>query len=103
MEQEASSLSCQSGQRKRMNTWSVGAWCWHARQASPCRIFDRQDVWGKTIKAGWDLVIIDEAHRLSGSTEQVARYKLGAALAEATPYLLLLSATPHQGKTESVG
>jgi len=52
------------------------------------------------ISAGWDLVIIDEAHRLGGSTEQVARYKLGAALAEAAPYLLLLSATPHQGKTD---
>jgi superfamily II DNA or RNA helicase len=52
------------------------------------------------ISASWDLVIIDEAHRLGGSTEQVARYKLGAALAEAAPYLLLLSATPHQGKTD---
>lgn len=52
------------------------------------------------ISANWDLVIIDEAHRLGGSTEQVARYKLGAALAEAAPYLLLLSATPHQGKTD---
>lgn len=52
------------------------------------------------ISASWDMVIIDEAHRLGGSTEQVARYKLGAALAEAAPYLLLLSATPHQGKTD---
>ena len=52
------------------------------------------------ISANWDLVIIDEAHRMGGSTEQVARYKLGAALAEASPYLLLLSATPHQGKTD---
>ena len=52
------------------------------------------------ISASWDLVIIDEAHRMGGSTEQVARYKLGAALAEAAPYLLLLSATPHQGKTD---
>ena len=52
------------------------------------------------ISASWDLVIIDESHRMGGSTEQVARYKLGAALAEAAPYLLLLSATPHQGKTD---
>jgi len=52
------------------------------------------------VAAGWDLVIIDEAHRMGGSTDQVARYKLGAALAEASPYLLLLSATPHQGKTD---
>ena len=53
------------------------------------------------IAAGWDLVIVDEAHRLGGSTDQVARYKLGQGLGEAAPYLLLLSATPHQGKTEA--
>lgn len=52
------------------------------------------------ISASWDLVIVDESHRMGGSTEQVARYKLGMALAEAAPYLLLLSATPHQGKTD---
>lgn len=53
------------------------------------------------ITAGWDLVIVDEAHRLGGSTDQVARYKLGRGLAEAAPYVLLLSATPHQGKTDA--
>ena len=53
------------------------------------------------VSAGWDLVICDEAHRLGGSTEQVARYRLGRGLAEAAPYLLLLSATPHQGKTDA--
>jgi superfamily II DNA or RNA helicase len=52
------------------------------------------------IAAGWDLIVIDEAHRMGGSSEQVARYKLGEALSEASPYLLLLSATPHQGKTD---
>jgi len=53
------------------------------------------------ITAGWDLVIVDEGHRLGGSTDQVARYKLGKGLAEAAPYVLLLSATPHQGKTDA--
>jgi len=53
------------------------------------------------ITAGWDLVVVDEAHRLGGSTDQVARYKLGRGLAEAAPYMLLLSATPHQGKTDA--
>ncbi len=59
-----------------------------------------QERLGDLIDAGWDLIIADEAHRLGGSTEQVARYRLGKALAEAAPYLLLLSATPHQGKTD---
>ncbi len=53
------------------------------------------------ITAGWDLIIVDEAHRLAGSTDLVARYQLGRGLAEAAPYLLLLSATPHQGKSDS--
>ena len=51
--------------------------------------------------AGWDLIIVDEAHRLGGSTDQVARHKLGRGLAEAAPHFLLLSATPHQGKTDA--
>lgn len=52
------------------------------------------------INSGWDLVIIDEAHKVAGSTGEVARYKLGQLLSQASPYLLLLSATPHNGKTE---
>jgi SNF2 family DNA or RNA helicase len=69
---------------------------WSAEQLSTYNRERFEDL----ISANWDLVIIDEAHRMGGSTEQVARYKLGAALAEAAPYLLLLSATPHQGKTD---
>jgi len=52
------------------------------------------------INSGWDLVVIDEAHRVAGSSGEVARYKLGKLLAAASPYLLLLTATPHNGKTE---
>ena len=52
------------------------------------------------ITAGWDLIIVDESHRIGGSSEQVARYQLGRGLSEASPYFLLLSATPHQGKTD---
>lgn len=32
---------------------------------------------------------------MAGSSGEVARYKLGNLLAQASPYLLLLSATPH--------
>ena len=52
------------------------------------------------INSGWDLVVIDEAHRVAGSSGEVARHKLGNLLAAASPYLLLLTATPHNGKTE---
>ena len=52
------------------------------------------------INSGWDLIVIDEAHRVAGSTGEVARYKLGSLLSQASPYLLMLTATPHNGKTE---
>ncbi len=55
----------------------------------------------RVINAGWDLVVIDEAHRVAGSDPSVARFKLGRGLGRATPHLLLLSATPHQGKSDA--
>jgi SNF2 family DNA or RNA helicase len=53
------------------------------------------------INAGWDLVIIDEAHRVAGADPSVARFKLGLGLGLSTPHILLLSATPHQGKSDA--
>lgn len=53
------------------------------------------------VEAGWDLVILDEAHHVAGSTEDVARHRLARELAARTPHVLLLSATPHSGKTEA--
>ena len=49
--------------------------------------------------AGFDIVIIDEAHKLSkhGDGHESARFKLGEKLSETIPILLLLTATPHQG------
>jgi len=70
---------------------------WSAAQVSEYNRERFEDL----IAAGWDLVIVDEAHRLGGSTDQVARFKLGQGLADASPYFLLLSATPHQGKTDA--
>jgi superfamily II DNA or RNA helicase len=53
------------------------------------------------VEAGWHLVVIDEAHHVAGSSEDVARHQLGRRLADATPRLLLLSATPHSGKSDA--
>ena len=27
--------------------FTIGDWCWFTRQASPCRVIERQDVWGE--------------------------------------------------------
>ena len=53
------------------------------------------------LQAGWDLIIIDESHRMAGSSHTVSRHTLGRNLAYCSPYLLLLSATPHSGKSDS--
>jgi len=49
---------------------------------------------------GWDVVVFDEAHRLGvqENGERTERYRLAEALRRITPSLLLLTATPHQGK-----
>jgi superfamily II DNA or RNA helicase len=50
----------------------------------------------------WDLIIFDEAHRLSArayptKTEKTQNYQLAEALRDYTDALLLLTATPHAG------
>lgn len=61
-----------------------------------------QFVFDDCVNAGWDMVIIDEAHKLAKSdgTEETARYKLGKALSDSVPIFLILTATPHQGKPD---
>lgn len=52
------------------------------------------------VNADFDMIIIDEAHRMGGSTSQVSRYQLAETLCNAVPNVLLLSATPHRGKSD---
>ncbi len=46
-------------------------------------------------RAGWDVVVVDEAHRMTLSAENY--YQLGL-LASKAPRVLLMTATPHRGK-----
>lgn len=63
------------------------------------RQWHNKHVFEAALHAGFDVVIIDEAHKLTKdmSGEETARYKVGKAFSEAAPVLLLLTATPHQG------
>ncbi len=55
--------------------------------------------------AGWDLVVCDEAHKLSatffgGEIKYTKRYRMAQLLSGLTRHLLLMTATPHNGKEE---
>ena len=63
----------------------------------------RQDILPGLRQVHWDLVIVDEAHRMSAAdeTHKSLRYKLGELLRDTTDHLLLLTATPHKGDPEN--
>lgn len=53
----------------------------------------------------WDLVIVDEAHKMSATwygskLDPTKRFRLGQILSAHTRHLLLMTATPHNGKEE---
>ena len=33
--------------------FTIGDWCWFTRQASPCHVIERQDVWGEVAYRVW--------------------------------------------------
>ena len=51
----------------------------------------------------WDLVIVDEAHRMSArdETHKSLRYRLGELLRDSADHILLLTATPHKGDPQN--
>ncbi|RYF43490.1 MAG: helicase, partial [Comamonadaceae bacterium] len=54
----------------------------------------------------WDLVVVDEAHRMSanwwsGELRKTRRYELGQQLGSIARHLLLMTATPHSGSEEN--
>ena len=66
------------------------------------RADDLQDQLDRT---DWDLVVVDEAHRMSAhyfgnELKKTKRYQLGELLGRHARHLLLMTATPHAGKEE---
>jgi superfamily II DNA or RNA helicase len=61
-----------------------------------------EELVAKARSVEWDLVVVDEAHKMSASyygneLKRTKRYILGEALGRATRNLLLMTATPHSG------
>ena len=64
-----------------------------------------EDLIEKLKVADWDLVIVDEAHKMSAhlygdELRKTRRFELGEVLRDRTRHFLLLSATPPNGKNE---
>ena len=59
----------------------------------------REDILPGLRQVHWDLVIVDEAHRMSArdETHKSQRYRLGELLRDSADNMLLLTATPHKG------
>ena len=64
-----------------------------------------EDLQEKLMLTQWDLVVVDEAHKLSASyfgnkVNKTKRFLLGETLGAITRHFLLMTATPHNGKEE---
>lgn len=64
-----------------------------------------EDVQEKFRHTDWDLIVIDEAHKMSATVfgnevKYTKRHHLGQLLSGLTRHLLLLTATPHNGKEQ---
>jgi superfamily II DNA or RNA helicase len=55
---------------------------------------------GSVLEADFDMVIIDEAHKMGGASSSVSRYLLAQELCNTVDNVLLLTATPHRGKSD---
>lgn len=61
-----------------------------------------EELKAKLADTEWDLVVVDEAHRMAahyffGKLEKTRRFELGELLGSITRHLLLMTATPHSG------
>ena len=62
-----------------------------------------EDAKESLLRSHWDLIIVDEAHKMSAysSQKKTLAYQLGEKLSEMTSHYLLMTATPHKGDPEN--
>jgi superfamily II DNA or RNA helicase len=62
-----------------------------------------EDAKESLLRSRWDLVIVDEAHKMAAysADKKTLAYKLGEALSTMTDHYLLMTATPHKGDPEN--
>ena len=62
-----------------------------------------EDAKESLMRTRWDLIIVDEAHKMSayGEEKKTLAYQLGERLSDLTDHYLLMTATPHKGDPEN--
>lgn len=83
--------------------FGVNQWLKQKQLVVSLDLAKRDDIIPGLRQAHWDLVIVDEAHRMSWSppARKTARYALGELLRDTADHYLLLTATPHKGNPEN--
>ncbi|MFQ5506422.1 MAG: helicase-related protein, partial [Planctomycetota bacterium] len=79
--------------------FGVNQWLEQNRIITSLDLAKRKEILPGLRQVHWDLVIVDEAHRMSAAdeTHKSLRYKLGELLRDISDHILLLTATPHKG------
>lgn len=88
------------------DAFGQNAWMKHDRVIASVDLAAADHILPSIEQSNWDLVIFDEAHKLSaysygGKVEKTRRYQLAEKMAERTRHLLLMTATPHKGDPEN--
>ncbi|MCX7968312.1 MAG: helicase-related protein [Armatimonadetes bacterium] len=86
--------------------WGRNVWRYHSQVITSIDFAKQEDVLDTLKDANWDLVVVDEAHKLSAyrygeNIRKTERYKLGEVVSGRTNSLLFLTATPHRGDPEN--
>lgn len=93
--------------RDYMNShYADNVWKRESQMITSIDFAKREDVISSLTAAEFDLVIVDEAHKMSAykygdKIERTGRYGLGSALSKITNHYLFLTATPHKGDPEN--
>ncbi len=79
--------------------FGVNQWMEQTRVLTSLDLAKRTEILPGLQQVHWDLIIVDEAHRMSWSppSKKTARYALGELLRDTSDHMLLLTATPHKG------
>ena len=83
--------------------FGVNQWMERKRVITSLDLAKREEILPGLRQAHWDLVVVDEAHRMSARDEshKSQRYRLGELLRDTSDHMLLLTATPHKGDPQN--